>query len=131
LTVNIVDWAYIQREEILNESDMILFEGTPNEGIISLFDLFFYEKGFIYPFLTVELKKELDKYANILKAENNHSARLKKSLKLEKLLIEKGLIIFLLHKIVDVTYDSSLEGVTINSRMWVDFGGLWYRNIRI
>ncbi|MDR6123347.1 SgrR family transcriptional regulator [Bacillus sp. SLBN-46] len=129
--VKIVEWDEIQSHQILNEADMILFEGTPNGNFISLFELFLFERGFIYPFLTVSMKETMNEKITKIKKEIHPSTRIKKYRELEKFLVEEGVLGFLVHKQVEVSYDTTLEGVSFNSRMWIDFKDLWYKQTEI
>ncbi len=128
LDIKIEDWSTIQKGEHVSQTDIFLYEGTPNEGIVSVFDLLFYQEGFIYPLLTDELKLKIKAYVKRITSQDNSYKRLLKYFELENFLISKGIVIFLIHKKVDVSYDLTLEGVSINPRMWIDFDKLWYKN---
>ncbi|SOB91957.1 MarR-like DNA-binding transcriptional regulator SgrR of sgrS sRNA [Ureibacillus xyleni] len=127
LEIKIVNWNNIQRKEILENADMILFEGTPNEGLISLFELLLFKDGFIYPFLSEQLKSKVESFIYCIKKENNTCNSLKIYKNLEQFLIENGVVHFLVHKQVEVFHDYSLKGVRFNSRMWIDFKDIWYK----
>ncbi|MEO2076086.1 MAG: ABC transporter substrate-binding protein [Bacillus sp. (in: firmicutes)] len=129
--VKIVEWNEIQSDSMLNEADMILFEATPYGNFITLFELFLFERGFVYPFLTSELRGEIDEWISKIKQEANLSLRINKYLELERLLVNQGVLTFLVHKQVEVFYEPSLEGVSFNSRMWIDFKKLWFKHSRI
>ncbi|WP_433747544.1 ABC transporter substrate-binding protein [Falsibacillus pallidus] len=130
LIVNILDWDKILSKEVLLEADMVLFEGTPNEGLVSIFELLLFEDGFIYPLLTDVWKEKVDDYVNRIKAEGEHPRRIEMYGELENALVKSGVMIFLVHKQLDISYDYALEGVKITPRMWVDFGELWYKGGR-
>ncbi|WP_413299424.1 ABC transporter substrate-binding protein [Bacillus sp. 1P10SD] len=129
--VKIVEWDKIQDDLMLEGVDMVLFEGTPNGNFISLFELFLFEKGFIHPFLTVSMKEAMNEWITRIKEEIHPSIRIKKYRELEKFLVEEGVLSFLVHKQVEVSYDTTLEGVSFNSRMWIDFKDLWYKQIKL
>jgi len=129
--VMIVEWDKIQNHQMLDEADMVLFEGTPNGNFISLFELFLFERGFIYPFLTIQMKETMNERITKIKKEIHPSKRIKKYRELEKFLVEEGVLGFLVHKQVEVSYDITLEGVSFNSRMWIDFKDLWYKQTKI
>ncbi|MGG3564428.1 ABC transporter substrate-binding protein [Neobacillus rhizosphaerae] len=131
IIVKIVEWDKIQSHQMLDEADMVLFEGTPNGNFISLFELFLFERGFIFPFLTETMKEIINERITKIKKEIHPSKRIKKYRELEKFLVEEGVLSFLVHKQVEVSYDATLEGVSFNSRMWIDFKDLWYKQIKI
>lgn len=128
LELKIVNWEKVQSKEVLENADMIMFEGTPNEGIISILELLCFEQGFIYPFLSEKLKTEMEQFISRLKGESSSLGRLKIYKELEKFLIGNGVISFLVHKQVEVYHHYSLEGVHVNSRMWIDFQDIWYKH---
>ncbi|MEH7883842.1 ABC transporter substrate-binding protein [Bacillus sp. JJ1609] len=129
LVVEIVDWNEILRDSMVARADLLLFEATPNEGVISIFDLILFEKGFIYPCLSASSKQELSVKIDRIKSETSEKIRRELLKELEMYLASEGLIIFLAHKMVEATYDKELEGVTFTSKMWVDFKNLWYKRI--
>lgn len=131
LELKIVGWNKIQCSDVLSSADMIMFEGTPNEGFISLFELLLFEKGFIFPLLTEPLRNKMLDLIGQIRGEVNSKQRLKLYRDLEKFLVDNGIITFLVHKQVEVSYDDSLEGVHFNSRKWIDFKDLWYKHFRI
>lgn len=131
IQLQILDWAAVPNPEILRRTDMLLFEATPHEGVISMFDLFLFEWGFIYPFLDPEHRHRLEDYVNRLKNEENPAARFREYREMEQYFADEGAMLFLVHKIIDITYDSSLEGVAFTSRGWADFRELWYRHEQV
>jgi len=130
LAVEIVDWNEILTDSMVARADLLLFEATPNEGIISILDLILFEKGFIYPFLETSMKQELRNMIDRIKSETSDDVRGELLKKLEMYLATEGLIIFLVHKMVEASYDKELEGVTFTSKMWVDFKNLWFKRIQ-
>lgn len=129
LLVRVVDWDEMDSIDIKQEADMVLFEGTPHEGEISLFDLLLCEKGFIFPFLTEDIKEIIETTVIKMKREEKEENRIDLYLKLEQFLASCGLIIFLVHKEIEVSYHTTLDGVAFNSRMWIDFKKLWYKHV--
>ncbi|MEH7444241.1 ABC transporter substrate-binding protein [Bacillus sp. JJ1122] len=129
LAVEIVDWNEILTDSMVARADLLLFEATPNEGIISILDLILFEKGFIYPFLETSIKQELRNMIDRIKSETSEDVRKELLKKLEMYLASEGVIIFLVHKMVEASYDKELEGVTFTSKMWVDFKNLWFKRI--
>lgn len=131
IELKVVGWEVIQSEEIVSNADMILFEGTPNEGIISILDLFLYERGFIHSFLSNDLKSEAKRIIDQIKQAKDSSSRHYSYLEMEQFFKEKSVLLFLFHKQVAAIYDEKLEGVKFNSRMWIDFKTLWYKHSRL
>ncbi|RDI37246.1 ABC transporter substrate-binding protein [Falsibacillus pallidus] len=131
LVVKIMDWDQILSKEVLLEADFVMFEGTPNEGLVSIFELLLFEDGFIYPLMTDDWKEKVAAYVNRIKEEAEQQRRIEMYGELENALVESGVLIFLVHKQLDISYDYALEGVKITPRMWVDFGELWYKSSSI
>lgn len=129
--VKIVEWDEIQADSVLEEADMILFEATPYGNFISLFELYLFEKGFVYPFLTSELREITAEWISTIKQEVDPTLRKMKYRQLEKFMVEQGVLTFLVHKQVEVFYDPTLEGVSFNSRMWINFKELWFKHNKI
>lgn len=127
ISVEIVDWNEILTDTMVARADLLLFEATPNEGMISILDLILFEKGFIDPFLETSIKQEVRNMIDRIKSETSDDVRKELLKKLEMYLASEGVIIFLVHKMVEASYDKELEGVTFTSKMWVDFKSLWYK----
>lgn len=127
LEVKVVELHEIKKKEMIEQADLILFEATPHEGIISLLDLYLYKEGFIYPLLHDEMKKKLDTRMRDITADSNPVSRQDKLNEVEEYLKKEGMLLFLTHKEIEVSYDTFLNGVEFNARKWIDFKKLWYK----
>jgi SgrR family transcriptional regulator len=73
------------------------------------------------------MKKKLDTRMRDITADSNPVSRQEKLNEVEEYLKKEGMLLFLTHKEIEVSYDTFLNGVEFNARKWIDFKKLWYK----
>ncbi|MBW8348556.1 SgrR family transcriptional regulator [Bacillus sp. IITD106] len=127
LVVNIVNWDEMAQIELIKHADCILFEVLLGDEVISQIHDFQYAHSFLRIHLGDELAEKVDRKIDEVLQEPDASLRENKLLEIESIIKEHYAVIFLVHKKLGTAFHSSVQGVHMNSRGWVDFKDIWIK----
>ncbi len=126
LQVHIVAWNDLLRREIKESADLLLFESVLSEGMIRLIEYYQSANSLILSQLTDPLAAFVDDGITQLLAEPTTAGREERLGCIEQHLDEAYALIYLTYKSVNTASPSSLQGVNVNARGWVDFKDIWF-----
>ncbi|MDU2243594.1 MAG: ABC transporter substrate-binding protein [Paenibacillus sp.] len=126
IEVHIVTWTEMIDPAVIATADMVLFEEVSGEGPIRQLEYLQSGKSFIRNALDEEVARRIDEYAAALLREERIERRLAE---MDRVLNETYSCVFLVTKAVRTIFHSSLQGVKVNSKGWVDFHSIWFRGL--
>ncbi|MBU8917278.1 SgrR family transcriptional regulator [Bacillus sp. FJAT-29953] len=127
IEVTILGWDEILEEEYIDQADCILFEAVWGEKELSKLELYQSNFSFLRRHLSQKTANFIDrKVAAILSTPKEKDRSLLFS-DMEAHLNSEQAVVFLVHKNIETTFDSSIRGVKLNAHGQVDFKNIWIK----
>lgn len=127
IAVHIVPWAELIEPSTLMNADMILFEAVLSEGPARILEYIQSDSKFIRGTLSEAVICEIDDATSVLLADPKAQAEQSWQAAIERIFRESYSAVFLVTKAVRTIYHPSLQGVRINTKGWVDFQSIWFK----
>lgn len=127
IEVTILGWNEMLTEENIDQADCILFEAVWGEQELSKLEL--YQSG--YSFLRRHLSQStadlIDRKIDAILSTPKGKDRSLLFSEMESLLHSEQAVVFLVHKKIESSFDSSIRGVQLNAHGQVDFKNIWIK----
>ncbi|RIX60163.1 hypothetical protein D3P08_00845 [Paenibacillus nanensis] len=125
--VHIVPWAELIEPSTQEAADMILFEAVLSEGPGRMLEYLQSDSKFVRGALSEAIIRDIDDATNRLLADPSEQAEQRWKAAIDCILQESFASVFLVTKTVRTIYHPSLQGVRINTKGWVDFQTIWFK----
>lgn len=127
--VHTVSWGELLNPCIQDAADLILFEAVLSEGPIRLLEYIQSRQSFLRGSLPEELLHTLDEHTAEFLQSREPEAAYKWIANMEQILNGTCSCVFLVNKAVSTLHHPSMQGVRINTKGWVDFRTIWFKEI--
>ncbi len=127
IEVRILPWSEMMKPSTIAQADLILYEAVLSEGPLRLLEYFQSEGSFLRSSLSNEICDYIDNRTEAMLVDPEAAAEQKWLTEIEAELNQTSACVFLISKSVTTVFDSTLQGVKVNSKGWVDFPSIWFK----
>lgn len=127
IEVCILPWSEMMKPSTITQADLILFEAVLSEGPLRLLEYFQSESSFLRNSLSNEICDHIVNRTDAMLTDPEALTEQKWLTEIEEELNQTSACVFLISKSVTTVFDSTLQGVKVNSKGWVNFPSIWYR----
>lgn len=126
--VTVVSWEDLLKSSFIREADLILYEVEANHTSLRILEVYQSQASFLRRHMSEQQAKYVDDTIKEALALEKPCIRLSKLKEMEEVLLQQIAFLPLVYKQVHTTFHSSLQGVQVNSRGWIDFHKIWFRH---
>lgn len=125
IEIVIVSWADLLLDTSMRQADLILFEAEAKRGSMKILEILQSRRSFLRNHLDPVQRNRIDQASSQLLATENVQDRVAIMERLEKDLLAEYAYLPIAYKYMRTTFHPSLQGVSVNSRGWIDFHRIW------
>lgn len=125
IEIVVVSWVELLSDTNMSQADLILFEAEAKRGSMKILEVLQSKRSFLRNHFSSVQSNRIDQTISKLLTNKDVQSRIEMMERLEGELLAEYAYLPIAYKYVRTTFHPSLQGVTVNSRGWIDFHRIW------